>query len=88
MADEEGLGKAEGDGPPSAVEAFSFLPDGLQGLAEGYSEPSVFWADVSRLKALESKIGISCARLPPCIPCMGVTQVFKFVCNMGNSLYG
>lgn len=59
---EEGLGQGgapAGGGADSAngsENAFSFLPDGLQSLAEGYGDPSLFWADVSRLKGMDSEL--------------------------------
>jgi hypothetical protein len=31
------------------------LPDGLQSLAQGYDKPETFWADVSRLKAMDAE---------------------------------
>jgi hypothetical protein len=45
---------APGNGAPAA-EAFGFLPDGLQSLAQGYDKPEAFWADVSRLKGLDAE---------------------------------
>jgi hypothetical protein len=45
---------AGGNGAP-ATEAFGFLPDGLQSLAQGYDKPESFWADVSRLKGLDAE---------------------------------
>ena len=55
MADDilGGGGAPEGGG---GGEAFAFLPDGLQSLAEGYDKPETFWADVSRLKGMDSEL--------------------------------
>jgi hypothetical protein len=45
-----------GASPGQANNAFDFLPDGLQGLAQGHADPSAFWADVSRLKAMDREL--------------------------------
>lgn len=44
-------GATPGDG-----NAFGFLPDGLQSLAQGHENPESFWADVSRLKGMDSEL--------------------------------
>jgi hypothetical protein len=58
MADDgttTGLGGA-GAGGGGEENAFAFLPDGLQSLAEGYEKPETFWADVSRLKGMDKEL--------------------------------
>lgn len=49
-----GAGSGEGpdrvDGPGRAE--WSFLPDGLQGLKDGFDKPETFWAEMSRLAAM------------------------------------
>lgn len=46
-------GAGLGDGGQQAE--WSFLPDGLQGLREGFDKPEAFWAEMSRLVALAAE---------------------------------
>jgi hypothetical protein len=54
---EDGSDAGLGNGGNGGNEnAFSFLPDGLQSLSEGYEKPETFWADVSRLKGMDAEL--------------------------------
>lgn len=41
-----------GNDEAGTVKDWSFLPDGLQGLKEGFDTPEAFWAELSRLVAM------------------------------------
>ena len=41
-----------GPGEDAGGSEWNFLPDGLQGLKEGFEEPETFWAEMSRLAAM------------------------------------